>query len=466
MNPGHGHSARGSFAGASIALLLLSGCSTPAYRSTHMTAGKSNTGGVTYYLPMRHARVSFDRVKADSKVIEAETKAKETLKTAQAAKKAADGVVVAQQEYLKALKAAGFDETSDVYKAGQAELIKAEQDVLAKKKAEQTAAAELLAAEAARKAFEQSLPMCGWVDSIKVTLLDPVPDTAHRYELAMEHSRARTDHFKLGTTTSGLLKTADAELKDQTGEILVSLAKSIAAMTGTPIGTFGVSQSVVPPPVAPPNCDKMNWQPLALAEVIDPTESTAWSTASSNISRAAEVKDSAGAVARSFNYSLALATPINAGAARTTDDGIYYRRERPIQVDVKLDSNPIGAFILLVPNKAETDLLQVTGTRFATNDYKLGFENGMLVSVDTTQPSEVLEVVSVPWKIASETLKVVGELVKLRVDHSTSEAAIAEQQVKLVQQMQALIEAQRALEEARKNPQVPAPAEEPPAETP
>src|SRR4029077_3015295 len=105
------------------------------------------------------------------------------------------------------------------------------------------------------------------------------------------------------------------------------------------------------------------------------------------------------------------------------------------------------------------DLLTVNATAFVTNDYKLAFENGMLTNVDVTQPSAILEVVSVPWKIARETLGIVTELIKIRVDYSTSETALAEQQVKLVQQMQALIEAQRALD-TTKNP--PPPKEEEP----
>jgi hypothetical protein len=442
--------------------VALGGCSTPAFETRLVADTANNLNGITYYLPMRYAKVTFERTKADSKAAEAATKAKEAVKEKEGALKTAQAAVTAATAYLVAIKAKGFDETTDIYKQGQAELVKSEQDVVGKTVALKKTETERDAAIAAEKAFNNSKPMCGWVDAIKVELLDYVPDTTARYELVTLHEASRADHFKIGTTASGLLKSTDAELKDQTGEILIGLAKSLAARTGAPLVTERTA------PVAKPDCENLDWQPISVSAVLDPTVDAKWTAISTGINKAATVNDTGGVPAIYFNYRLVLDPPVRAPAStftnrpgpasaptsKTSVDGILYRRERPLVVNATADNTSIGSYVLVVPNKAPSDLLAINATSFVTNDYKLVFENGMLTNLDMTQPSAILEVVSVPWKIAKETLGIVGEIIQLKVDYSTDKTALAEQQVKLVQQMQALIDAQRALD-AAKNPPSP-----------
>lgn len=461
----------------SYAIIFLAGCTSPAYRTVVLDKDDANTKGYTYYLPMRHAKVTFQRARADSKAAEAVTKAKGTAEEKQGALKVLESTVKAGKEYLVELKKNGFDETTNIYKEGQAALIKTEQEKVAAQKAVATAQAAAATALANEAAFNASQPMCGWVDSFKVELQDFVADASERYELIYLHSSSREDHFKIGSTASGLLKSADAELKDQSGEILISLAKSIAAFPS--IGPPSTARSGAPP--AGKSCSDLNWQAFTLVAVVDPTEQTEWNDLAKRINAASVVKDTSGADAVTFSYGFdstaqggtpsrtpekipvgRISNSITAAQkksctanpsalCRDAEDGIYYRRERPHLVTVKDGTAPIGAFVLVVPNGAPVDLLTVEATAFVTNDYKIGFENGMLVSLDTTRPSEVLEVVSIPWKIARETLSLVTDIIKIRVDYSTNQASLVEQEVKLIGQMEALIEAQRKLDEAKKS---------------
>jgi hypothetical protein len=433
-------------------VLSLAGCQSAAVKTRLLPGAGANEGGISYYLPMRYAKVTFERTKVDSKAIEAVTKANGSLKEQNAALKAAQAAVAAQQGYLTALKQKGFAEPAEPYKTGLGELIKAELEVVAKKKAVGVAEAELVAADTSRKQYAEAQPMCGWVDSIKVTLEDPVPDPSARYELMPLHSAARADHFKIGTTPSGLLKSADAELKDQTGEILINIAKSIAAPARPSMSNARKPATAG----AAATCDQLDWQPRSLVFMINPARDSEWMQVSTEINKAANVgPSSAGGAtpALNFNYALALASSNPpAGASRGSQSGevgLYYRRERPLLMAVTMDSKPIGGFVLVVPNDAPIDSFNVQATAFVTNDYKIAFENGMLVGVDQTQPSQLLEVVSLPWKIAKETVGIVTELIKLRVDYSSNNTSVVEQQVKLTEQMKALIEAQQALESAR-----------------
>jgi hypothetical protein len=423
----------------------LNACSTHAVKSIKVAAN-DNADGVTYYLPMRYAKVTYERTKADSKAAENLVKAKDASKEAEAGFKIAEASVKAQEALLAALKADGFAEDADAIKSARAELVKMRLEVVARTKAVADAKQKEAIAADAVITFNNSHSMCGWADSFKVALLDPVPDMSARYELDLLHGIARHDHFRIGTTSSGLLKTVDAELNDQTGEILVSLAKSIVSIS--PPAAPGV-KSLAKPPVVAPKCEELDWRPVMATWVIDPAAAEQWIDLSKDMAMAARVTRTDGSVGRDYKYSLSLAadsTSFVADKSRTGGDGIFYRRERPLLVDARLDTSPIGAFVLVVPNKAAIDSVAVKATSFVTNDFKIGFDNGMLVNLDATRPSEIMEVVSVPWKIARETLSVVTELVQLRVDYSTDQTALAEQQVKLIEQMKALIEAQRSLE--------------------
>ncbi len=64
---------------------------------------------------------------------------------------------------------------------------------------------------------------------MQVQLLEFVPDTSARYLLQPESSAFRSDTFKMTTTTSGLLQTTNIEQKDETGSVLINLARSITA---------------------------------------------------------------------------------------------------------------------------------------------------------------------------------------------------------------------------------------------
>jgi hypothetical protein len=453
-------------------LAAVSGCSTHVARTSKLAPDGRGAGGVSYFLPMRHALVSFDRVRADSKAAEAVTKATEAKTEAEAKLKAAIAAEAAQKTLVDTLRSSGFDAASEAFKTQQAELVRRGLEVVALKAALAAADSKLASAELALRNFREADAMCGWVDAIKVELQAPVPDTRVRYQLNLEDSPFRHDVFKIGTTTSGLLKTMDATIEDQSAEIVISLAQSLASRSAkaTPSTLAWIEQA---PLRSKPDCGKQAWRPVSLKLLVDPVKSDEWARASRLIGEAAKVEALTGGSERTFDYVFYFAgdvadvappepgpTPARGTSRRTREDrvarqesgrwdGIFYRRERPLLVEVWLDRSPVGAFALVVPNGAPVDAAHVLATSFATNVTKVGFENGMLVSFDSDRPSPVLEVVSLPWKVAKATVGIIAEIFQLRVNVATSQANLMAQQVTLIEKMEALIEAERALEATR-----------------
>ncbi len=459
---------------------------------------------------MRYARVTFERTKLESSAVQALAKAEQAASEARQAETVAKRSVELADALLKQLKADGVAEASAAYQAALGELSKARVDNAAKARLRVTAEAALTAATQSKSAFDRAQGMCGYVDAFKVELLDPVPDTAERYLLQFSGNPLRHDTLDFKTTASGLLSTADGIAADQTAEVLVNLARSVVA---APMANpemrimFRPDQSVlkrdddpaVPP--TPPACEDGDWRPLQLSTVLDPTWAEGWKDFSLQVSRAATVRLIAdnSKTAAEFSYALTLevvdapdacpcdcpkpgsikpatveqeatSAPQVASECKASEsaelplDGVLYRRERPLLVNVQRDSTPISTFVLSVPNRQPGELISVDATAFARNETKLGFQNGMLISVHADRPSPALEVVSVPWKIAKATVGIVGEIFKLRVDYRTNQRDAVTRETELLNQMRALIQAEAELEAARRAAANPAPTPETPVQ--
>jgi hypothetical protein len=106
------------------------------------------------------------------------------------------------------------------------------------------------------------------------------------------------------------------------------------------------------------------------------------------------------------------------------------------------DSRDVGSFLMLLPNHAHTDHLPLPAGGFVKTEHGVEFDQGMLVSVSSKRPSEVLRIASTPWEIARATMGVLGEVVQFKVDYASQDAALIEQQT-------LQLEAQDALDRAR-----------------
>lgn len=454
-----------------LSLVILTGCTTTGIRtvSSRVQPAEGATPqplGVSYYLPMRYAKVTFTRVKADDKADKAFADATAALKELETKLAGAKSAAAAQASLLEAMKKDGIKETDAPYVAALAELVKLRQAEVAANKEVATAKAKADQAEAAALQLADAKAMCGWSDSVQVQLLDFVPDTSTRYLLQPQSSAFRSDTFKMTTTTSGLLQTANIEQKDETGDVLINLARSIAAWSGpSPLANSMFAEMLDSPfknlATGGNRCKQLAWEPRKLEFVIDPANADDWKNVGARISASAHVLGIGGAADESFDYELSLASRSatmvsndRALATRPSGAGIYYRRERPLVVNIDLkDANgvrqSIGNVMLLVPNDAPADALDMEATAFVTNKSNFGFSNGMLVSVDNARPSPAVAIVSVPWKISEATLGQVRDLLTLRVEITQKKKTLATEEAALLQQMKAIVEAQEKLDEAR-----------------
>lgn len=113
------------------------------------------------------------------------------------------------------------------------------------------------------------------------------------------------------------------------------------------------------------------------------------------------------------------------------------------------EARSVGSILMLLPNHAPTDHLALPAGGFVKTEHGVEFDQGMLVSVSSKRPSELLRVASTPWEIARATMGVLGDIVHFKVDYASQDAALIEQQTKQLEQLRLQLEAREALDNAR-----------------
>ncbi len=452
----------------SIVLVLLVGCTTSGVRTTSIPlndkqqqrpattsaqerkAASYKASGIAYYLPMRYAKVTFTRQKADDKADEALATALAALKAAKTREATAKKAVAASKELVDAYATDGMEKADAPVVTAKAELVKARIEFTAATTALAAATEAHSQAEAAAKSAAKAKFNHGWVDVLKIQLLDPVADIGRRYILQPQDSKLRSDDFKITTTSSGLLNTVDATLDDQSDEILIALAQSIVSITKPSVTGFNKNFENL---TKSNSCDEYAYVPLTLDFIIDPA-SDAWAALGTSLSEAAEVPcKSANRAAKKFNFKFEIKTVDGSFSSNskhisdTVMEGIVYRREIPIVIKVTESTTKLVSDVMLqVPNGAPAEVLELKATSFVKNTAVLGFTQGLLVSVDTKKPSPALVVAGLPAKIVTGMMDTVSNLLTARVNIVKQETSLATEQANLAKQRQALLDALEELE--------------------
>ena len=204
--------------------LLMSGCTSAYLTTSRSTADQAEGQGISYYLPMRYAQLTFERSKTPdvAKAQVAHKAAGEELARQQGIKKESTAAKATAETLLATYDARGVPKSAASYleavqKLGNAEdtLKKVGPAITAADGAVKKAKADLDAISAAQGSE--------FLDRFSISLLPYVADVQHRYVLRTAHLASRSETVNLKTTKSGLLSTVDSEATDQTQEVLVGL---------------------------------------------------------------------------------------------------------------------------------------------------------------------------------------------------------------------------------------------------
>jgi len=261
---------------------------------------------------------------------------------------------------------------------------------------------------------------------VQIRMEQPVyeADPQHTYLLRYETSPFASDKFDIEVDPkTGLLTKIDMTADDKLDEIIVEIAKAVAALEAV----------------------EEDGETVLAERIIDPTtELDQLEKEFNSIILKKTEKDP------KIDFFIKPNTnkPSTSPASSTQPDkpdcsvGVCYRQVRPYVIGFSFDNNIAYETTVNLPNNAPIIPFNLDRSLFVTRVNTIEFENGIPKKVHLEKPSEGLRLAELPLEIAKGILSVPAEILQLKADLSGKETALANAKVAEIDAEKALMEKQ------------------------
>lgn len=286
-----------------------------------------------------------------------------------------------------------------------------------------------------------------------------IPDLRHQFLIEPQWDKASDDLVQVDLTENGLLTAVRGRAEDKRADIVSELAKLASLLIRGPAPIPGGAMRGLN--------DKDPTRPRLIAsfsfDPVDPVDRERVSAQLQSLGVTLELtKQSDCPTATSGAECCTTCT--------STSPGIYYRLPLPYRLRLSpggvfrqggyLGAQPTGEWeyldhglerTVLLPNEAICLYVPVDRRRFVTSQTAMTFDQGMLRSVTTDKPSELLGFVKIPVDVASQLLAVPSELLTIRIQQKTQEAELANAETRRLSGKTDLMNAELELLKAMQN---------------
>jgi len=398
-----------------ICAILLGACASTKSMVISIRANTEKIEeGLVYSLPEQLVKVSYVRKAIDS--TEAKTALKKTQESFEGTEKLLKEKKKSESELAELIK--NIDPTAPNKSELEAKLnldltkIKAEKIVITKLLSEQN-----MAYENAKLEYAQSLQNDkAFSETLTITAEGPTPDFKNTFYAKVNHEALYSDTIDI-KVKNGMLDGAIGQSDDKTGEIIVSLAGGIAGLF--PSSFLGIAKQTVSvlrtKKLEKPECIKKS--AVSVAQLIDPVNDDLSSLNSQLADGCIELKiDEPKTIQKKSLGGLNAA------------NGLVYRQPGTFSfIVVDLDTNlELQKIRVSLAQGGQVGILTFPKGNFSKNEYDYAFSNGMLVKQKVIQPSELLGAVKILPNVIKEVFALPTELIKLKVDYSSSEGKLLE----------------------------------------
>lgn len=419
-----------------VSLGMTSGCATVRTSERQLSTVEP---GLTYFLPKREARLTAERKLLNAaELTKALATKKAELEKANGEVKRIDGEVKLETRRLADPTVQANEQAKKEIAAKLAVLAS---DLSAAKQAQTKVGGEVDSIEASLLALRAAPKgSCAFSYSAKLELTELSPDRDRMFIADPAHSPFRDDETKLVITKDGLLSSANVVAADRTGDIIVEAISAIASFgTGglSGIKTFGETEEEVAE-----DCQK----PTKFSLRFDPGNGESLSGLNRELAQSkypfrVEVTGSGAGQVDSPTLSRA-----------GQQGALFYRSALPVTITMRqcrsgvacgaspLDSDPIDAALVMLPQAGPISYIPMRSSAFVKTTNDVLFENGMITSWTANRPSEVLEVVRLPVRIAKSIVSIPAEIFQLRVNLSDQQKGLAETQKAQIEAQARLLE--------------------------
>lgn len=272
-----------------------------------------------------------------------------------------------------------------------------------------------------------------------------VPDRNYLMRLVHRPSPSFHDNVSVAITPEGLLTSVRTTFRDESPAIVAKLAE----LAGT------VAKAGLPAPKGTtPGLSSISVTPIRrrlATVVVDPTDAAACAAALGRYG----VHLTAEPLLGSEDVRCTLAPP---GPCQPvcTQAGVCYRPVIPYRITVRpggiIEAPPPGSRegpthdivtggtqqILMLPNRSPVVCYPIERTAFVRRTLSMSFDNGLLTSMTTDKPSEILGFLSIPIDVAKAIVSIPGELLQLRITRIDQRKALSSSEAAALQSLQDL----------------------------
>lgn len=278
-------------------------------------------------------------------------------------------------------------------------------------------------------------------DTISVTPQAPVPDPTRTFVATPIHSPWRSDTFKLTTSAAGLLEGYKGSADDKTGEVILKIVDIYKGVAMAARKTATRIQSVEK---APDEKEVLDKYPFKYERAVDPTDPAALQNVGTDLHN----------LEADYQFELKTDPAYVAPALKPAPTGgsLYYRRPVLQILEVKVvGDDGISRFVqsvpLLLPNQGPIASIDISAAPMVKSDFDFAFKDGMLISFDSTKPSEMLAGFSLLADTVKGIVALPAEIVQLKINYSSKAQELSEKQKSELEAKVALLEAQKAADQ-------------------
>ena len=251
-----------------------------------------------------------------------------------------------------------------------------------------------------------------------------VPDPGARYRLRYAPSGNTDDDLNLQVDKNGLLTSTRANFTDRTGDIVIAVAKTVAAFS-TPSRATAMRPAVPPAPV----------YPFSAIYTIDELVRT-------------QVLPDAATISVDANWPVAGSWQ-TAAVAPSCSFSVCFRTVVPMKGTISGGGTVRNEFVFIAIDPRRTEGITLKSAALVARTNTVTFDSGLITSVAINEPSTTLAIANLPLAVLKAILSAPAELLTLRIANVTDQANLARAQADLLTQMKAVLDAQTALQKAQ-----------------
>jgi hypothetical protein len=415
-----------------ITTITLCSCTTFPINSIRTDNSTKAQDGYSYYLPKQLIDINITGKPVIRSNIEKNLKAaKAAIASSKTEKERAKSVIKNLDKLIAGIVSLGNSAVKQIAekKLEAAKLKIAEDSLASSKKLASDLEAQLLLVQG---------DQCIRKYEVIVKQLPAFPDPEQHIVLTHLHKSTSSDDYKITTNDKGLLSTSTITRDDKTSEFIIELSGAISGV-----------DALADEQESNNDCrETYKFHTILAPENInDNTKLNALETQ-------ANIKISIDSFIKNTEIAEIIIPSSNENDTKEKKiakcQGLYYRRNLPYTLTVEKvvdeENLPIHTTVMMFPN-GPINCLPFKASRFVKTVHDVEFTNGMLTSWHLNRPSEGLELIKIPVKMAKAIVSVPAEIIQLRVNLATEESNLIESQQTQIKALEAL----RALQESIEN---------------